>query len=84
MSFLDNILKNFQNCNFVGGYRATILGDSGVYVEGVVKIVDVKENEIILSIKNGTLLLKGKNLKVRSFYGGDICILGEITAYEKK
>ncbi len=82
MGFSDNIFK------FTGGlcpsnYRITVCGDSGVYVEGVNKIIDIQNNIVIIELKNGKIIIKGKNLKIKSYFQSDLSILGEITSIER-
>ncbi len=83
MGFSDNIFK------ITGGicpclYRITVCGNSGVYVEGVLKIIDIGDKQIILRVKDNMLKIFGENLKVVSYYERDISISGEIIKIEKE
>ncbi len=83
MGFSDNIFK------LTGGispclYRITVCGDSGVYVEGVFKILDINEKQIILKVKNYKLKFIGENLKISSYYEGDASIKGSVLSIIKE
>lgn len=77
MGFSDNIF------NFTGGlcpssFRITVCGDNGVYVEGAIKIMDIKPQIVIIKVKNGKIVIKGNNLKLKSYFQSDLSIIGEI------
>ena len=83
MGFSDNIFK------ITGGicpcsYRITVCGRSGVYIEGVLKIVDIGDKQIVVSVKGNRLKIIGENLKISSYFERDISILGEIIKIEKE
>ncbi len=83
MGFSDNIFK------ITGGicpcsYRITVCGSNGVYVEGVLKMIDVSDNKIIIAVKGGKLKIFGENLKITSYFERDISISGEIIKIEKE
>lgn len=83
MGFFDNIFKATGGV-FPCDYRITVCGSSGIYVEGVIKILDINEKFIILKIKNGKLTIFGENLKISSFYEKDVVIKGEMLKIEKE
>ena len=83
MGFSDNIFK------ITGGicpssYRITVCGNIGVYVEGVLKIIDIGDKQIIVRVKGNRLKIFGDNLKITSYYERDISISGEIIKIEKE
>lgn len=83
MGFSDNIF------NLTGGispckYRITVCGDSGVYIEGVFKILDIGEKQIILKVKDYKLKFVGDNLKISSYYEGDVSIKGSFISIIKE
>lgn len=83
MGFSDNIFK------ITGGicpclYRITVCGNSGIYVEGVLKILDIGDKQIVVKVKGYKLKFYGENLKISSYYEKDISILGEINKIEKE
>ena len=83
MGFYDNIFK------ITGGvcpclYRITVCGDSGVYVEGVLKILDITEKQILLKVKNNKIKITGENLKIYSYFEGDVSIKGSFLSIIKE
>ncbi len=84
MGFSDCILKclNLDNMSFLDSYRVTIVGERGVYIEGILKIIDVKDDRIILSVKKGKLNVFGSSLKLKSYYEKDIAIIGKVIKIE--
>ncbi len=83
MGFSDNIFK------LTGGicppsYRITVCGECGVFIEGVTKILDISGDYIVLAIKDVKVKIYGKNLKISSYYEGDISILGNAVKIEKE
>ncbi len=84
MGFSDCILKclNLDGLSVSSGYRVTIVGERGAYVEGVIKIVDVKDEVIIVAVKNGKLNIFGSGLKLKSYCEKDLAILGKVIKIE--
>ena len=84
MGFSDCILKclNLDGLSFSSGYRVTLVAEKGVYIEGVLKIIDVKDGVIILAVKNGKLNIFGSNLKLKSYCDKDLAVLGKVTKIE--
>ena len=66
------------------GFRFTVVGKSGGYVQNVKKIVDVKKEAVTVSFDKGIIVFSGEDLFVRSFSGGDLSIKGRITRVEVK
>ncbi len=82
MGFSDNIFL------ITGGicppsYRVSILGSAGVYVEGVLKILDINSDFILLRVKDCKLKFFGEGLKINSYFDRDISILGNVVKIEK-
>ena len=85
MSFKDNIFTALGISDLTPfEFRLTLIGKSGVYVEGVKSLVDVAPNSIDVDVKNKIISFKGKNLNVTSLNSGDVSISGEITFIELK
>ena len=85
MSFKDNIflslgISDIKPCE----YRLTLLGKTGVYVEGVKRVLDISPCCVLIDVKCGKLLIKGQNLNIKSLNGGDISISGIIFSVEVK
>lgn len=84
MGFSDCILKclNLDATSFSSSYRVTIIGEKGVYVEGALKIIDVKNQVVIVAVKNGKLSVFGNDLKLKSYCENDLAILGKVQKVE--
>ena len=85
MSFKDNIFTALGiNDLSPLDFRLTLIGKSGVYIEGIKSLIDIAPNAIEIDAKNKIISLKGNNLSVKSLNSGDISISGEITLVELK
>ena len=83
MSFQDDLFK------ITGGlapptYRITLLGETGAFIEGVNKILDIKSNQITISCGKTTLIFEGKNIKISSYLACDLHLKGQILKVEKR
>ena len=85
MSFKDNIFTAIGITDLTPiGFKLTLIGKSGIYLEGVKSLLDVTPFYIDVDVKNKIISLKGNNLNVTSLSGGDVAISGEITSVELK
>ena len=83
MGFSESIKDFLRLCNLGDcPYRITVLGSGGVYVEGVIKICDVKPDVIILNLKGEKVVFHGKNLSLSSYVEKDISISGKVEKIE--
>ena len=84
MGFGNCILKclNLEDSNLLLDYKMSLFGDKGGYIEGVLNILDIKNDIIAVKIKNAKLNIYGDNLKVKSYFEKDLSILGKITKVE--
>ena len=64
-------------------YKATVIGDSAGYFENVKGIKSYSEEEIVLSIKGGGLIIRGEKLFVKKYCAGDVAICGKIKGIER-
>ncbi|MBQ7339335.1 MAG: YabP/YqfC family sporulation protein [Clostridia bacterium] len=80
MSFIDEIYGHFTNSpdNFFPTFKASIIGDSGAYLESVKKIISLSPDLIILALKNKIVEVSGEELKIKKYCGGDLLICGKI------
>lgn len=79
MGLSDSINSFLGLCNMGAcPYRITILGSLGVYIEGALKICDLKSNEIAVSLKGVKLIVQGENLTITSFIDKDLTINGKV------
>ena len=85
MSFKENIFTALGISDLSPvGFRLTVMGKSGVYIEGVKRLIDISSTKIAVDAKQKIITLNGINLNVKSLGGGDACISGEITGLEIK
>ena len=63
---------------------AIALGDNGIYVEGVLKILDISEKQILLKVKNYKIKITGEKLKIYSYFEGDVSIKGSFSTIVKE
>ncbi len=83
MGFSESINGFLRLCNLGDcPYRITVLGSSGIYVEGVEKICDVKNDEVILFVRGAKVIFSGKNLSLSSYVEKDLTILGKVEKIE--
>ena len=79
MGFRDNINDFLGLCNKGScPFRITLLGSVGAYIEGVIRVCDVKSSQIIIEVKGAKLLFLGNSLTVSSYCEKDLTIKGGI------
>lgn len=85
MSFIDDIKGCFNADELPKEpiFRAVLFGDGAIYLENVKTISSYQPDEILLCLKKGGLLIKGKDLYVKKYCAGDVVICGKITAIER-
>ena len=85
MSFKNNIFTaiGISDLNPFD-FRLTLIGKSGIYIEGIKGIIDLSPCYIDVDAKNKIISVKGKSLNVTSLNDGDISITGEITQIDLK
>ena len=84
MSFLDNICQNFGlQEGMPYSFRAVMLGEVGVYLEGVKSIISFSSTQILVRVGGGNLLVQGERLKIKKYCIGDLVILGKINSVAK-
>lgn len=77
MGFFDSINEFLQLCNLGEcPYRITILGSKGIFIEGVLKICDIKNKEISLLVKGKKLVIEGSNLSIGAYVEKDLTVYG--------
>ncbi len=83
MGFRESINGFLRLCNLGDSpYRITMLGNSAVYIEGVLKILDVAPCKIMLLVKSKKLILSGENLTLSSFVEKDVVVSGKVDKIE--
>ena len=85
MSFIDNIRDSIgaPNTTLNPPFRAVMFGDGAIYLEGVKQILSFKQEEIVISVKNGGLKITGEGLFVKKYCLGDLVVCGKICCLTK-
>ena len=84
MSFIDDIKGSIgEDFLFGKNFRCTLFAESG-YFENVSAVLSFSESEIVLALKGGKLILKGKNLYIKKYCGGDVAVCGKITELKRE
>ena len=85
MSFIDNIKNCFDSCELPKEpvFRALLLGDNAWYFENVVCIARYDCEQIVLSLKKGTLTICGEGLYIKKYCAGDVVICGKIKSLQR-
>ena len=80
MGFIENIKEciGIDTTTVNPVYRAVIFGDKAVYLEGVKHIASYTKQEIVLSLKHGSVKIVGEQLYVKKYCEGDIVVCGKI------
>ena len=82
MGFSDSLF-NLTGGIMPSAYRISILGEKRVYIEGVLKIIDITDKKIVVLVKNNKLKIIGENLKILSYFEKDLSVIGEIFKIER-
>lgn len=64
-------------------FRITFIGANRLFIEGAARIVKLGASEISVRLNGAAAIVKGENLKIRSFAGGDLTITGDIKSVER-
>lgn len=65
-------------------YRIEILGDKGIYLEGVKSLKFYGRDKVEICLKKGEVVVKGENLTILKRCGEDLAIGGKVTMVERK
>lgn len=81
---LNEILVNLglNEVSETAGFKCTVFGDKGVYIEGITRIVKFGEEEIILKVSRNKAVITGKSLKLKNMTECDAVISGKIDKVE--
>ncbi|MDO9534294.1 MAG: sporulation protein YqfC [Bacillota bacterium] len=62
--------------------RVTLIGNLQLYLENYGGIIEYNDELLRLKIKGGEIIVKGKNLTIKNFFGEEIFIEGKIKSIE--
>ena len=84
MGFIEEV-KSCFGLEYLGEpiYRGVLFGDSGIYLENVKGIVGYSKEVIEVLLRRGGLKVKGKDLYLKKYCGGDLVIVGTILGIER-
>lgn len=84
MSFIESVkeLISLQELP-VPTFKATLVGDSALFLEGVLDVTEFTDKQITIRLKRGGFIIKGENLFVKKYYEGDLIVCGKIVSTEK-
>ncbi len=85
MGFYENICKILNGTGVaVPSYRITLISNCGAYIEGALKVLDVKSTEVVILAKQCKIIISGKNLTLGSYSEKDATVLGDVLKIEKR
>lgn len=85
MGFYESICKIINGTGVAtSSHRITLISNCGAYIEGALKILDVNSKEVVIAVKEGKIVVSGKNLSLGSYSEKDATVLGEILKIEKR
>jgi sporulation protein YqfC len=64
-------------------YRITLFGGGCAYVEGVRRIKSFSQTEIVLCFKRCSVKIKGREMRLERFCGGDVAVKGRVDSVER-
>ncbi len=83
MDFVNSVLFRLGVEAGAGAYKAVIAEGYG-YFENVKGIKSYKEDEVVLFLKKGELVVRGENLALKKYGLGDAVIVGKIDGFDVK
>lgn len=85
MSFFDFIKQSFDEDSLLSlpTFRATLIGDSALYLENIIAIKSYSQTQILLYLKKGEIAVLGERLFIKKYCGGDMVICGKIISIQK-
>ncbi len=84
MSFLHDIfLGQVSNEQVVPcNYRAEIYSGEYAYFENVKGLKSFSDNKVELFLKRGVITVTGRNLFLKKYGAGDVCIGGDVNGFK--
>ena len=85
MNIFENIAEilGVKDLVYKPTFKATLVGSGAGYFECVLGIKSYSEQEIVLLINGGEVLIKGEELFVKKFCEGDVAVCGKIRVVER-
>ncbi len=82
MSFLqDAYFTEKENSPYC--YRINFISGVGCYIENIKKVLGFSDTEVLLAVARKSILIKGRGLVIKSYFSGDMQIVGDITSFEE-
>lgn len=84
MSFYDEVEKLFNIEQVQAEFNITIIGMKIVIINGYKKIISFSDNEIVLKLKDGSIvLIKGIKMVIKQLAKAEMAIDGELLSIER-
>lgn len=85
MSFLSEVYKLFGGGvgNIVDGFSVVYIDGKAVYVDGIVRILEISNERIRLATKKNIIEIEGKGLVISQSINDTITVLGEVVLVSK-
>ena len=83
MGFFNEILNLFEEESVDQSFKVVVIGKSGVAIEGYKNIISLKEDEIVLGIKEtSSIKIKGVKLYIKKIEKNEVVIAGKLLSFE--
>ncbi len=84
MEMIERVLSGMgEKIPYEPSFKAVLYGDSAGYFENISGIKSYSPDEVILSIKRGTVIVRGKDMFIKKYCAGDVVICGRISSLER-
>ncbi len=81
-NFFDEIKKNFKSIEPLNSYNLVNISGKILYVEGHKGLTTLSKEMIAFKVKNGRIVVEGKNLILNELTENTMKIVGEIVKVE--
>lgn len=69
--------------NKITPYQIVTMGDYLMYIEGELKLATLCEENVVIKVKDGMVVISGKNLTIKNMTQNTMTICGKISSWEK-
>lgn len=86
MGFIEGIKECFSEAGIIPAeplFRAVLIGDGALYLEGVRSIKSYTPQKIELRLKKGGLVVSGEELYIKKYCAGDAAVCGKILSIKR-
>ncbi len=84
MGLIENVLSGMgEAIPYEPCFKAVMFGANAGYFENICGIKSYSPDEIILSVKGGGLVVRGKDMYIKKYCAGDVVVCGQISSIER-